>query len=271
MRDKILKQLAHWHSDHPWSMLGVVAAFTVVMIILAGRLTVTMQVADLLPEGDPKVKQLNTILDEFATASNVVVVVQGEERQIKQFADELAPKLLELQDTSNDKALQQQIRDLEARLDRLREKGGSASKISELQTRIKDVRKRVGIRFFQRVDYKAEVDFLRSHGLLLAKVEDLENTKELFTDPNLLGVLTNLNNSMEKEYVRNQESISTRQKEDEAVQFLVGIENLVMTLNTAAQGERIQPAGAHEAVDQLLIGDPYFISYDNSTLIMEAI
>ncbi|HKJ67691.1 MAG TPA: efflux RND transporter permease subunit, partial [bacterium] len=85
------------------------------------------------------------------------------------------------------------------------------------------------------------------------------------------GLLTNLNNSMEKEYVGDQESISTRQKEDEAVQFLDGIENLILTLRNAGQGETVQTAEARDAVDQLLIGDPYFISYDNSTLIIEAI
>jgi len=271
MRDRILKSLAHLHAEHPWRMLGIVTVITIIMIVLAGHLTVTMQVSDLLPQNDPKVKQFNMILDEFATASNVVVVVQGEEDRIKAFAEELAPKLLELQDGSANGVLREQIRAHEEELQRLRARGANREKIREQERDIQALKKRVDIKFFQRVDYKADIDFLRQHGLLLAKAEDLENTGDLFTDPNLPGLLENLNNSMEREYVGNQESISTRQKEDEAVQFLDGIENLLLKLQDAGSGQLVTKADAQDAVDQLLLGDPYLISYDNSTLLIEAI
>ena len=83
-------------------------------------------------------------------------------------------------------------------------------------------------KLFQRVDYKTEIDFLRNHGLILIKEEDLKNIKDVFMDPNITGLVFNINNSMEKEYVGQEESISTREKEDQAVAFLDGIQNLVL-------------------------------------------
>ena len=99
-----------------------------------------------------------------------------------------------------------------------------------IQGKIKDLQKRINFKLFQRVDYKAEIDFLKNHTLMLIKEDDLKDTKELFMDPNLTGLITNLNNSMEKEYVGQEESISTREKEDGAVGFLDGIQNLADSL-----------------------------------------
>jgi len=64
----------------------------------------------------------------------------------------------------------------------------------------------------QRVDYKQEVNFIRNHGLMLIKADDLKNIKDIFKDPRLLPLLTNINNSFEKEYIQREESISTRER-----------------------------------------------------------
>ncbi|MFH1944670.1 MAG: hypothetical protein ABIK95_03495, partial [Acidobacteriota bacterium] len=47
-----------------------------------------------------KNRQFNQIIDEFVTATNIIVVVEGPEEQIKIFADELAPLLLSARDDS---------------------------------------------------------------------------------------------------------------------------------------------------------------------------
>ncbi len=57
-----------------------------------------VQTSDLMPANDPRVVEYNKILDEFVTATNLVIVVQGEEKRIKAFADGLAPRILELKD-----------------------------------------------------------------------------------------------------------------------------------------------------------------------------
>lgn len=230
MREKILIKLAHWHASHPWRMLIVVMFLTIFFGAFASRLSVTMRWSDLLPSGDQRTIQFNKIIDEFVSATSLVVVVQGEEDRIKTFADALAPKILALRDPDND-----------------------------------------GNRLFRRVDYKAETEFLKNHGLMLIKEDDLENLKDVYTDPNLGGLLLNLNNSMEKEYVGKEESISTREKEDGAVYFLDGIQELAAALKKAASGSDFTAADIQKVADKLLIGEPYLLSYDEKALVMNVI
>jgi predicted RND superfamily exporter protein len=230
MREKILIKLAQSHAAHPWRMLLIVLLVTVIFAAFASQLSVTMRWSDLLPSDDQRTIQFNKIIDEFVSATSLVVVVQGEEDRIKAFADALAPKILTLRDPDdNDKKL------------------------------------------FKRVDYKTETDFLKNHGLMLIKEDDLENLKDVYTDPNLDGLLFNLNNSMEKEYVGKEESISTREKEDGAVYFLDGLQELVMALKEAAAGTEFVAEDVQKVADKLLIGEPYFLSYDEKALILNVI
>jgi predicted RND superfamily exporter protein len=271
MRDNILKKLADWHATYPWRMLVIVILLTVILAGLSGQLTITMNMKDLLPEGDPKVDQFNQIVDEFATATSLIVVVQGEENRIKAFADDLAPRVLQLIDTTLNVKNQKAIEKLQTRIRKLEEKGNKEAKIAELRSQIIELHKRINFKLFQRVDYKVETNFFRHHALMLVKEDDLENTKDLFMDPNLVGLLTNLNNSMEKEYVGKQESISTREKEDGAYDFLDGVQHLVLKLQKAAGGEEITQAEVETAADEFLLGEPYFLSYDKAALILNCI
>lgn len=228
MREKILIILSQWHSSHPWRMLVLVAFATILFGFFASQLEMTMRVTDLLPAKDKKVSQLNEIIDEFATSTLLVVVVQGEESRIKAYADTLAPQIEKL------------TFDGERKL-------------------------------FQRIDYKTPMNFLRDHMLMLVKAEDLQNTKDVFTNPNLVELIENLNDSMEKEYVGREESLSTREKEDQAVQFLDGIENLILKMRKAAAGENPTDAEIKSAVDKLLFGDTYMLSYDKKALLVLAL
>jgi len=271
MREKILKELAAYHAAHPWRILAYIGIVTIVFAIFAGRLTINMRTSDLLPSKDEKVVQFNKILDEFVTATNLVVVVQGEEDRIKAFADGLAPQILTLIDSSRNDDLREQISAITQKIDKLERKEGKDEKIKELQSRIRSLQARIDMRLFQRIDYKSEIDFLKHHALMLVKENDLSNIKGIYGDPNLVGLLTNLNDSMEKEYIGQQESISTREKEDGAVEFLDGIENLVARLEQAAAGESAEEPVIRAAVDKLLLGEPYFLSYDKTTLVLNAV
>ncbi|MGD9346794.1 MAG: MMPL family transporter [Candidatus Aminicenantes bacterium] len=229
MREELLKRLAHWHATYPGRMFLIVCLLTLVFGFFAGQLTVTMRWSDLLPSKDRRTIQFNKVIEEFVSATSLVVVVQGEEGNIKEFADALAPKILNVTNSQNKEKL------------------------------------------FRRVDYKTEIDFLKKHGLMLVKEEDLRNLKDIFMDPNLTGLLVNLNNSMEKEYVGQEESISTREKEDGAVVFLDGIESLLDGIKRVARGEDLTDSDVHTIADKLLFGEPYLLSYDEKALVLNAI
>jgi predicted RND superfamily exporter protein len=271
MREKILKKLTHWHTAHPWRMLLIVLLLTFVFMGFASQLTLTTRTSDLLPERDPKVVQFNRIIDEFATATNLIVYVEGEEQRIKEFADALAPKILELRDSSRDEELQEEIDRLQIKIEKLEAKGGKESKIEELRAEIQELHSQMNFNLFQRVDYKVNVDFLKEHMLMLVKEDDLKNLKDVFMDSNLIGLLNNYNDSMEKEYVGQEESISTREREDGAWTFLEGIQNLILALERAASGEEISEEEIQIAADKLLFGEPYMLSYDKTALILTAV
>jgi len=271
MRDNMLTKLADWHATHPWRMLVIVILLTVILAGLSGQLTVTMNMKDLLPAGDPKVDQFNEIIDEFNTATSMIVVAQGEENRIKAFADELAPKVVELVDTTMNAENQEKIKNLQRRIDKLIAKGNKETKIGELYSQLDKLQDRINFKLFQRVDYKVETDFLRNHALMLVKEDDLKNTKDVFMDPNLTTFLTNLNNSMEKEYFGQEESISTREKEDGARNFLDGVQHFVQKLQTASSGAEVSTEDARTAADEFLLGEPYVLSYDKTALILNVI
>jgi hypothetical protein len=229
MRDKILLKLAHWHSSYPRRMLIIVFIATIIFGWLFGHLKQTMRWSDLLPAKDKRTIEFNKIIEEFVSATSIVVVAEGKEDRIKSFAEQAVPKILAARDPKDNQLCA------------------------------------------QRVDYKQEVDFIRNHGLMLIKADDLKNIKDIFKDPRLLPLLANINNSFEKEYIQREESISTREREDNAVIFLHGIQEWLETIREYALEDSISKDTATKAVDNLILGEPYFLSYDRSCLILNIV
>lgn len=229
MREKFLKTLARLHAQHPWRILSVVVIITIILGVFASQLKQTMRWSDLLPSDDERTIEFNKVIDEFVSATSIIVVVQGEEERIKAFAEEAVPKIKAVSDAKDGKP------------------------------------------YVKRVDYKQEIDFIKDHGLMLVKANDLKNMKDVFKNPNLVPLLKNINNSFEKEYIGREESISTREKEDGAVAFLDGIEDLVKVMQKYVSTKSISKDDAQKAVDKLLLGEPYILSYDKKALILNVI
>jgi len=230
MREKILKSLARLHARHPLRMLIFVAVLTVIFLVLTSLFfEVTMRWSDLLPSKDRRTIQYNKIINEFVSATSIVVVVQGEEERIKAFAEEAVPRIKASIDPKDKEP------------------------------------------FVKRVDYKQEIDFIRHHGLMLIKADDLKNIKDIFKNPNIVFLLTNINNSLEKEYVGREESLSTREEEDAAFILLDSIENFLKKMQKYVLAESISQKEAQQVADKLLLGEPYILSYDKTTLIINVI
>ncbi|UCH11119.1 MAG: MMPL family transporter [Fidelibacterota bacterium] len=234
MRDRLLIKLADLAVNRTkWMVIGSILV-TVILGVLAERIEMSPKWSDMLPKGDKRTEEFDRILEEFISASSVVVVVQGEEERIKQFADVLAARLIEPLPVPGD---------------------------AEGETR----------QYARRVDYKQELDFIRNHGFMLMKASDLENMQDIFEDPNLIPLLTNINDSFEKEYIEADDAMSTREQEDEAYMFLDGIAGWLGVLERYVEGEAVPEGESQAAVDELLTGDPYFISYDREALILNVI
>ncbi|MBA7526324.1 hypothetical protein ES705_18485 [subsurface metagenome] len=226
MRDKLLEILSRLHARQPWRMLLLVLIITIVFCVFASKLEQTMRWSDMLPKGHQSTIQFEKVLDEFKSASNTVILVEGEEEKIKKFAEEAVPLIKDLKDPSD------------------------------------------GVPYASRVDYKAETNFIKKHGLKLVKEDDLKNLKDIFENPNILPLLTNINNSFEKEYIQREESLSTREKEEGAFSFLDGIQNLIMTLHSFVSGENVGKEKIENAADRILVGEEYMLSYEKDALII---
>lgn len=204
-------------------MLAIALTITAIAAGLASQLKLTTHAKDLMPQKHPMVQEYDRIIDDYSTASMIIIAARGDETELKHFADELAPQIEAMTD------------------------------------------------YIQRVDYKLERDFFLNHAFMLQKAKDLKNSKEIFKDLSLLPWLRHLNNSFEKTYVHDQESISTREKENNAVVFLDGIKYWLTTVEQyAAQGEDLNPGFAETAAERFLIGDEYFVSQDKDMLLIFA-
>lgn len=122
--------------------------------------------------------------------------------------------------------------------------------------------------YIKNVVHNIPLDFLTTHGLMLTKSSDLENSRELFENPNLVGFLTNLNNSFEKEYIQSDEQISNQEQEQGAVRFLDGIQSWVAEFDGVLEGDLVN--AGQNATDAILVGDHYFRSWDRRMLIIQA-
>ena len=233
MRDRLIKQLADLAVNKTKLMLWIMAGITLVTMVLSGGMSMTPKWSDMLPEGDKRTVEFDRILEEFQSASSIIVVAQGNETDIKAFANDLAPRVLD-----------------------------------SLTIPGKDKDPAIYVR---RVDYKADLDFLKEHAFMLMKEDDLKNMKDVFQDPGLAGLLTNMNNSFEKEYIQPEESMSSREEEDGALVFLNGIDGWMEAVGHTLRTGSIRTSDAETAVDKLLLGEPYFLSYDREALIMNLI
>lgn len=234
MRDRLIERLANLAISKPGIVLLVSLVLTLILGAMSANIGTTMRWSDMLPENDKRTIEFDRIIDEFSSASNIVVVIQGEEHRIKALADYLAPKFLEPLSIPGKEKIEPEV-------------------------------------YVKRVDYKQEIEFMRNHGFMLMKEADLKNMKDVFQDPGLIPLLGNINDSFEKEYIQPDEPMSTREEEDGALIFLNGIDTWLSTMYSAFEGDIPDPATSEAAVDKFLLGEPYFLGYDRDALIMNLI
>jgi len=97
MRDKILAKWGEFSTrNNGWVLLGALLV-TIICVALASGLKLTTRWSDLLPLKDPMVNEFNKIIEDFQSASNTIIVVQGEEKEIKRFADDMAPLIRQME------------------------------------------------------------------------------------------------------------------------------------------------------------------------------
>jgi len=231
MRDRLLQKIAQLSVRRPWWVLGVALIITVISAIIMQNLELSMRWSDLMPEKDPRAVEFNRVLEKYKSASSVLIMFRGNEDQIKAYAEKCAPE----------------IADIKAVVDTDEEA------------------------LVRRVTLKEDISFLRDHGMMLSKKKDLENLEDMYRDIDLAPLLTGINNNLEKTYIYGKdERISKREKKDNAIRYLDGLKTLLGVMEEYVDSSAVRSSQAIFATDRLLIGDPYFLSYDQHTLMMLA-
>lgn len=110
----------------------------------------------------------------------------------------------------------------------------------------------------------ASVDrsFLKQHGLMLLDSDKLARFTETYTNLNLTPLLASINDELEHEYTGNADNLA----DDElvAVTEFRSLEALLGLIDEAAGGITPDRGGVDETVEAYLLGEPYFLSKDES-------
>ncbi len=248
MRVKFLEFLAAQPVRRTWSTLLILLAVSALAFALASKLKLSMQFSNLLPSDMPMVAEFNRIVDEFSTASNIIIVAEGEESALKSFAKSIEPRLELFKEPIDLSRCSPKMRKGLVRDD------GSPDPDP----------------WFRIVHTELDTDFLGEHALLLMKPSALRNMSGIFTDTRLVPFLTNLNESFEKEYLETETGETTRTRENDTVWFLDSIDSWAESFEAAVDGRGDVDSLAGAAVVALVSGESYYLSPDKDLILLFA-
>ncbi len=230
MREKLYDALAAVTFRRPWTLFVTALLLSVVGGWLSSSLKMETRVLDLLPADDPASTEYNDIIQQYSSASQIIVGIEGDERrQMIAFAERLEKRI-----------------------------GAVTFKSHQGET----------LPFIKRITVRLDEEFIAEHGLMLAKLSDLENFDELFQRLELAPLLAAYNDFFEREYVEDSGSVTEREKEDSAINALKGILTWLEGVEMAAAGGDRLASRAEQAADLLSVGEPYFFSDDNRMMLV---
>ncbi|MCD4819973.1 MAG: MMPL family transporter [Candidatus Cloacimonetes bacterium] len=221
MRKKIINKIAEYSAKRPGIVLLISLLITIMMIYFATDLKISMQFKDLMPQNHSLVKGFNDIIDNYDSASMIIVAATGEEESLKKFADSIAPRIREKKE------------------------------------------------YVSRVDYKMNTDFILNHGFMLQKEKDLKNSLDMYSNLNLIPWFSHLNDSFEKTYIDDDESISTKQKENNAVGMLDRIDYLISSMSEFSTGKiNNSNSDSDNVAKKFLIGEEYSLAAGKDMILL---
>jgi len=93
MREKLLSKIASFSARRPGLLLAIALTITAIAAGLASQLKLNTHAKNLMPQKHPMVQEYDRIIDDYSTASMIIIAARGDETELKHFADELAPQI----------------------------------------------------------------------------------------------------------------------------------------------------------------------------------
>ncbi|MCK4303824.1 MAG: MMPL family transporter [Candidatus Eisenbacteria sp.] len=115
------------------------------------------------------------------------------------------------------------------------------------------------------VQGRLPLDYFLRHGMLLRKPGQFDRALRASADPSLLGTFRGLNDDYEREYADSEANL--RRDEIDITRSLLGLNHALETLETLLSGQG-NASMIDEAVQALLIGEPWILSLDRRMLLI---
>ena len=233
MREKIYRIISEMIIRHNGKVLLFIIAVTLLQILLSTRLGIKNQLADMMPSDVPQVESFNRIIEDFTSDAQIMITIKSAVKDKK--------RMIEASDTIS----------------------------KEFAVLLHVAADKDTINFVKRIDSKLDVDFFRKHGAIIQKNKDLKNFTSMYSDLDFKGILKNINDNFETEYVGDSDNLSSIDGEAQAVSGLNNIYNFINSFNTfILEGDTLK---AQESASQLVIGDEYMFSPDGKMLLMSIV
>jgi predicted RND superfamily exporter protein len=223
LREKILGRWARWSVENWGKALLIVLGLTIAIGYGMTRLRMEMTFYSILPDKSNQVKDLKRIIEEFPSASGILVVVDGRS----------------IQDTPEAE------RTVKNTIDGL----------------IREYSKEEYEPYVSGTTGRMDMTLFKEHGLMLSKIEDLERLTKTYRDLNLVPLIKHINDDFEAEYSGNSDKLE--EDESQAVGLFKGLGQLLQLINEAAQGRHVPKEDLQAALDAYMLGDEYIMSNDN--------
>ncbi len=225
---RLLRHWAEWSSVHYGKALLIVLGITILLGAGFTQLEMEMTFFSVMPRSSSQVQDLERITEEFPFASQIIVVVKSD--------PELSKKTTHTFTSQTD-----QIKQVIDALDREFSRPEYSPLIESVYSRV-------------------DRDFIEQHGMMLMDENDLERFSKSYSDLNLVPLLHNLNNDLEREYSGDADSLED--DEDMAAYQFKALEEILRLIERASRGEQIPDSETEAAVDDYLYGERYLLSTD---------
>ncbi|MBI9098158.1 MAG: MMPL family transporter [Spirochaetaceae bacterium] len=222
-RERILGGWAVWSSQNWGKSFLLLLVITLAMGFGVSILKTEMTFYSILPNNSNQVRDMKMILEEFPAASSILAVVDARAVEDPAAAEE------------------QVKRTIDAIVEKL-----SRRDYSE---------------YVVRTTGKTDMDFFKAHGFMFSKEKDIERSSRLYSDLNLVPLLTRINEDFEREYAGDEDKLAD--EEQLAVGMFRGLSEVLGIMEKSAQGESVSSVELDKALDSWLFGESYLLSDDN--------
>lgn len=232
MRDKFFDWLGRVTYYNYKTVILIGAVITILFAALAANVRMESSWISMLPQGHESVKAFRKAIEEFGGATNIVVALEGSDKEtLISAADELTPQLEEVMVEYED-----------------------------------DDGNFIRTNAVKRVEHTYDVEYFKNHGFMLEKAKNLDKNKNLYADYNLVPFLTHLNDVYEAQWVSDADNLAKQEKDAE--RGLDGIYQLFGVISNFAEGTINDSASVQYGVDAATVGDGYYLSSDKKMLLI---